>query len=318
MQEPNSSISNFNKFLLKIFLPLIVILSVMAVVFDYFFERKIVMSSQIAGAYKVNRIVNETHGDEIPVFGSSRADGCFIPDSLGPNYFNYGIIGTRFDVTLFFIEEECKKRKSHPSLIINVDLEGIFSGIGNVANYVPNSNYEPVRILFGRQYHSYYRIPLLRNFGLFESYLADYFNDKMQVTKYSNNGASLERKVLTAQQFKTLVEERQNTSTTFVTEPALVQRLQNVIASHPERDFVIVVAPYHSSYFAKYTNMPVAKQFFAQLNSFKNVRVLDYSKMSLEDSLYFNTTHLNYKGAAIFSRQLKDTLLQIKHKTERA
>src|SRR6185437_1473174 len=122
MPERNLSISSFKRFLLRILLPFAGIISLAGLVFTYVFEQKIILNSQIVGAFKVNRIMKETHPDEIPIFGSSRAEGGFIPDSLGSNYFTYGLSGSKYDVTLFFLEEECKKKKNNPWILLNVDL----------------------------------------------------------------------------------------------------------------------------------------------------------------------------------------------------
>ena len=39
-----------------------------------------------------------------------------------------------------------------------------------------------------------------------------------------------------------------------------------------------------------------------------NVAILDYSKLDIPDSLFFNTTHLNYNGAIRFTGVLKNNL----------
>ena len=112
MEKQNLYTSNFKEYLYRILLPLLLIVGCAGFIFSYFFEEKIIYKSQNGGAYKVNRILKETHPDEIPIFGSSRAEGGIIPDSLGSNYFNYGLSGSKYDVTLFFLEEECKKVKN--------------------------------------------------------------------------------------------------------------------------------------------------------------------------------------------------------------
>ena len=308
MPEQNSSISSFRQFLLKILLPLIVLIGVAGMLFGYFFEQKIILNSQIVGAYKVNRINKETHTDEIPIFGSSRAEGGFIPDTLGPNYFNYGLSGSKYDVTLFFLDEECKKQKSAPYILLNLDLDGLSYGLGDVGNYIPNSNYGPVKTLLGAEYRGYFAVQFLRYYGRFESYFRDYMNSRVQLTKFSDKGASIEKNVLTPKQFGELVEQRRNTATTFANDSALQQKLENIIARNPARSFIFVVSPYHSSYFERYTNYSDAIAFLNKLRAMKNVKVFDFSKMPLADSMFFNTSHTNYKGAAVFSQQLRDSL----------
>ena len=126
MHTENSSISNFKKYVLKILLPVLLIVGVMATAFCFLFEKNIILANENCGAYKVNRIINLNNPNEIPILGSSRAEASFIPEILGVNYFNYGLEGTQENVMLFFIREECKKKsKKSPFIILNIDLDGI-------------------------------------------------------------------------------------------------------------------------------------------------------------------------------------------------
>jgi hypothetical protein len=311
MQEQSSSISNFKLLLGRILLPLILIVGLVGLGFSYLFEKKIILNSEIVGAYKINRIIHETHTDEIPIFGSSRAEGCFIPDSLGGNYFNYGLSGSKYDATIFFLEEECRKKKNSRAIILNLDLEGLSYDIGDIANYVPNSGYGPVRALLGKKYSALFRIPFLKYYGLYEGYLRDYMNNKMHLTKFTNKGASIEKKALTEKQFNELVYQRRNAPTTIMNDSFLLQKMYGIIGAHPDRYFIFVVAPYHTSYFEKFINPGDVHLFLNKLSAMSNVKVFDFSKMPLTDSMFFNTTHVNYKGAVVFCHQLKDSLNKI-------
>jgi len=308
MQEQNSSISNFRRFLVWVLLPFLFIVAMAGIIIDSMFTHQVILRSQMVGAYKVNRIIRETHAAEIPIFGSSRAEGSFIPDSLGPHFFNYGLSGTMYDVTLFFLEEECRKKKNEPWIILNLDLEGLNYSLGDIANYIPNSDNSEVKELLGDKYNPYYKIPLVRYYGLYESYFRDFLNNKMQLTKVAGKGAAIEKKALTEAQFNELVEQRKASETIFHTDSMLLQKMNRIIAAHPERHFVFVISPYHGSYFQRYSNMRDAETFLAQLGSRQNVKVFNFSKMPLADSMFFNTSHLNYRGACVFSSQLRDSL----------
>ncbi len=168
MQEQNSSISNFRQFLARILLPLILIVSATGLLFNFVFEKKVILRSDVCGAYKVNRIINETHPAEIPIFGSSRAAYGYIPDSLGHNFFNYGLAGTNYNVVLFFLAHECAKVKTTPWVILNLDLNGLSNGIGDISNYILNANDAGVRRLLGAGYKGYFRIPFVKYFGQYE------------------------------------------------------------------------------------------------------------------------------------------------------
>ena len=308
MPEPNSSISSFKQFLLKILLPLILIIGAGGYVFNYLFEQQIVFKSQGCGAYKVNRILYTTTPDEIPIFGSSRAEGSLLPDSIGKNYFNYGISATKYNVTLFFLEQECMKKKNTPWIIMNLDLNGLEYGPGDLSNYIPNSGCEPVRSLLDTYYMSYFRIPFIRYYGCFETYLRSNMNDKLELTKVKNKGASIEKNIIPKEQFAEMIRIRKMTTTEFAYDTVLSGKLFSLIATNSARKFLFLISPYQSSFFYKFENPEDASRLLDSLRTYPNVKVLDFSKMPLPDSMFLNTSHLNFRGTVVFNRVLRDSL----------
>ncbi len=308
MEQENLSISNFKTFLLKLLLPLLAILILILSFFNFFFENEIILSNSVSGASKINRIINETHYNEIPIFGSSAAEGGYIPEIIGNNYYNYGITGTRVDVMLMMLKEECKKTKKSPLIIANFDLDGIDHSLANLANYIYNSNYGPIKKLLGDRYQIKYSVPAFKYYGFYENYLQAYLNSKMQSSKYVNKGAYIDKNIIEKKIFDELVEKRKETKTKFFSEKKLTDELFSLIQSNNNRLFIFVVPPYHKSYFEKYQNLNVANKFLNDLDKLKNVKVLDFSKLQLSDSSFHNTSHLNYHGALIFSQMLKDSL----------
>lgn len=304
----SSSISNFRHFVRSILLPLALLLAAAGWVTDIAFTRLVIFHNAGCGAYKVNRIINELHENEIPIFGSSRAEGCFIPDSLGPNYFNYGLSGTKYDVTLFFLQEECKKQKKTPWILLNLDLDGLLYSIGDLSNYIPDSREQSVRELLGNNNSFYFTIPFIRYYGRYETYMRQSLVDKMELTKFSDKGAAIEKNILPPAQFNALVDERRATTTIFTVEQKLFSGLSDLIKSHPERKFIFIVSPYHSSFFVKFENEHGYRALADNLLHLRNVRFLDYSRLLMPDNCYMNTSHLNLKGALIFNRLVRDSL----------
>lgn len=317
MELQNSSISNFRRFLIKVMIPLILLMVVTGLIFNYFFEQKIIFASEISGAYKLNRIINKTYPDEIPILGSSRAEGGYIPDSLGSSYFNYGISGAKYDVTLFFLNKECRKKKNNPYIIINIDLDGLYPGYGDIANYLPFAYDPDIRHILGKNYNGTYSIPFIKYFGKYETYLRYYLNDKLNLTKYVNKGATLDKNVLSEKKFKELVDSRLGTPSNFDIYPPIKDGLLKIIKEHPKQYFIFVIAPYHMSYFNMYGNAEEEKSFLNEIIMQPNAKVLDFSRIILPDSFFQNTTHLNYKGAIVFDRILKDSLAIIYNKTSK-
>lgn len=309
MAAQTSSISNFKKFCVRILLPLLLMVMVAGYLFQIVFEKKVILNSEINGSYKVNRIITSTNTAEIPIFGSSRAEGSFVPGMLGPEYFDYGLSGTRDDVLLFFLTEECKKNKSTP-IIINFDMEGLDSSIGDLSYYIYNASYKPVRDLLGSNYKTYFGVPFFKYYGYYEYYTKNWLTGKISLTKKTDHGASLELNKITDKKFSELVEQRSATVEKFSNDKALQQAFENLINTHKNRRFIIVVSPYHSSYFTRYQNLNEAQAYLKSLDNLENVKVIDFSHVNYPDSLFMNTTHVNYAGAIRVTQQLKDSLLK--------
>ena len=161
MQHQNSSIFNFRKFCINFLLPFTISIVMFGLVFNFLFEKYIIFKSEISGASKINKIITEDNSQEIPLFGSSRAEGIFIPDELGTNFYNYGISGTQDNVMLFFLQQEVSKKKNAP-IILNFDLDGLSNSLFDISNYIPNSNNNHIKELIGNEYKMcYYQLQTL-------------------------------------------------------------------------------------------------------------------------------------------------------------
>ncbi|MFT5916522.1 MAG: hypothetical protein ACI81T_003032 [Bacteroidia bacterium] len=302
MEKRNSSIFNFSKFILAI----VTIVFATGLIFNHLFEKYVIYGGTISGASKVNRIINETHPDEIPIFGSSRAQGGYIPSILSKNHFNYGIDGIQANIWLFFLEKELLKDKK-TDIIINFDLRGLVYGDGNEINYIPN--YMEVKSVLEQSQNSHwlYKIPFFKYFGYYEKYTKYILNEKTNLTKVTDSGGSFEKNELTKQKFDQLVETRLNTTAKFHIEKELEKKLESLMKS-TDRKILFVVAPYHSSCLNRFENVEEVSQYLKNLNKIKNVTVFDFGNFLDKDHLFMNTTHVNYNGAKVFSEQLKSII----------
>ena len=310
MEKHSSSISNFRLFLFKIVLPFLLLLSAICFVFIIYFEQKVVLKSHIGGAYKINKILREVDPDEIPIFGSSRAEMGLIPDTLGKHFFNYGLYHTRIDVALFFMKQECKKKKHNPWMIINFDFEGLSSNIGDISNYLYNATDPEVKKLMSSDYKFYYSIPMVKYFGRFENIYRSYLTEKTEATKVVNKGAVMETQVIGKKEFARVMDKRNSNPITFEYDKKLNDDLVNILNNNKDRKFVFVVAPYYPNCYND-TNVIPFNNYLNFLRKFPNVYVFDCGHMDLPDSLYFNTSHVNFKGAIQYSRALRDSLRKI-------
>jgi len=304
MKKPTSYTSSF-KILTGYLLLILCICIIAGWTFDKVFESQVIFNNQISGAAKINRIINETHPEEIPIFGSSRAQGCYVPSVLGNDFFNYGIDGVSANITNFFLENELTKPKTTP-IIINLDLIGITSGHGDIGNYIPNYN-KTQHLLTADERSMFYNIPFVRYFGKYESYFKFYLNEKLNLTKATDHGGSFEKNALTPNKFNQLVEKRSNTPSRFNLSSGHTDKFMQLLKSS-NRKIILVMAPYHSSYFDRFENPEAAASFLSEMQKINHVEIVNFSRMHFDDSLYFDTSHLNYQGAKLFSDSLRQHL----------
>ena len=301
MEKQNLYIFNFSIFLLKI----VIIITIIGFVFSYFVETQIIFKSQINGASKINRIISLTKNNEVPIFGSSRAQGNFFPSIIDSvNCFNYGIDATQANIWLFFLEQELSKEKNTP-IIINFDLGGLNYSDGNIGNYIPNWN-STKHILINKG-EFYYNIPFIKYYGQYERYFKYYINEKINLTKITDKGGSFEKNIVTDSKFQELIAKRKNSKSTFSLNKKLSSKFNKLINS-TNRKIILVISPYHISYFNKFENIELANKYIRDLNKIDNIDVIDLRNFITEDKMFLNTTHLNYDGAVKFSKKLKELL----------
>jgi len=307
MNQHNSSISSFRHFVFRLFIPWLFVTGIIVAVGGYMFEKNIVLGSSIGGASKLNRIITDESCEEVTIFGSSRAQCSYIPDSIYPCSYNYGIDGTNMNIHLLFLEKELAKKRKMP-VIVNLDMELFGTSTGDVSNYLSNISDPLVYEAVKDKVAHWQRVPFIKYYGYYEQYVKYYLNDRMNLTKVTNKGGSFEINPTVKSVFDKQVEQRRNTPTRFQYVEQQDRRFKALIEKRPDRQIILVVAPYHASYLEAYQNKEEFYNYLDQLKRYKNVHVLDYSAYSLPDSCFFNTTHINYTGAKIFSGMLGDTL----------
>lgn len=311
MIHPNLSISNFKKFIRLFFLPYLLYFFIFGFVIQTVIEKYIILSNPVSAQSKINKILNITTCEEIPMFGSSRMMDILMPSILGKNYFNYGIIATGDDVNLFFLNEELKKKKSGP-ILINFDLEGLSCGLGDIRNYLSNANNASIHRLLNNRDRYYFHVILLKYYGFYAEFLADYLslgNRKFR-KPLSDNGALIFYESPKNSLLDDIKKESRHILL-FKNDTLLLKKLSFQISSHPHRTFIFVIPPYHPAYFKNFKNEADVLCYFKYLRSFENVKVLDFSRIHFPDSDFIDIKHLNYNGAVKFSNILKDSLLKM-------
>ena len=183
MENQSLYISNF-KFFFKYVLLVLISSSFLIFTIGWSFEKYIIFPVDVLGASKVNRILSYQYNNEVPIFGSSRAQGSYFPEVIGDDVFNYGIDGIGSNVWLFFLEQELKKDKAS-YIIINFDLSGFGNYKGSLSNYIPN--YSATKKIILSDEKLAYNIPGVKYFGHYEYYFKSFLNEKFNITKVTQN-----------------------------------------------------------------------------------------------------------------------------------
>jgi hypothetical protein len=298
-----SSISSFKKFLIRFLLPSVAITGLTAVGLDRYFDSRIILNTQSSGAYKIHRNITQKNKTEIPIFGSSRASGSYIPDLIDSACFNYGIEKTQFNLLELFLRNELKQNKSVP-VIINLDYELWADWIGDYSNYIPNLGNNDIQRYFSQYDKWYYHVPGLRYYGFYQHYFKNYTSNKSNKNYLNKGGFFLLEKTSEAD-LQSEIEMRKKVPFVYVPSPEKEKKFFDLLTSNRNREILIVIAPYHSSYMQSLKGRELAEDFFARLAACPHVHVFNYSNASYPDELFKNTTHLNYEGARRFSSELK-------------
>jgi hypothetical protein len=274
---------------------------------NHLFEEHIILATPVNGAYKIDRILHHEDPNEIPIFGNSRAEAHFVPAIIHPNSFNYGLSGTHADVWMFFLQQELKKSRQTP-ILLNIDLEGLDSAIGNPSNYILNADHPEVQALMGRHYSWAYRIPLLKYFNQFDLFMGLWMNNRSKPVAGGERGALLHHKPVDSATRAISFIRRAEGENSFDGSPTMESELFALLAAHPGRHVIFVVSPYHASIFKHFTNLDEAHDLLSRLDALPNADVIDLSHVDYPDSLYDNSTHLASVGAVRFSQELRDSL----------
>ena len=269
-----------------------------------------ILSGEISGAAKIGRIIRSDEPTEIPIFGSSRAQCSFLPDLLAPTAFNYGIDGIGYRVVEFFLDKELRKTRRTP-IIVNFDYEWWHDRTGDLSYWIASSGDPDVKRILGDDFRLLHRVPLVRYYGRFDEYVGYALNERMTITKTTNRGGVFLVAPLTRAKFEEMIHVRLKTPLTYTVDRDMDERFRRRLMSRPDRQFVVVVAPYHWSYAKSIRNPEAVSQYLESLRSIPNVTVVNRGLVDYGDDHFMNTGHLNWLGAKRFSAELRSELASL-------
>ncbi|MCD4663747.1 MAG: hypothetical protein K8R68_00655, partial [Bacteroidales bacterium] len=180
--------------------------------FDYIFIKYIIFSKEYSNQNKLQQLIESENKDEIPIFGSSKARSSFIPDSISPNAFNYGMEKCNFDAVELLLNIECNKDKTTPIILefnhrffLHMPDHTI-----NMGTFIPNLKYPVVRDYLEENNKITLRhdLPGFRYFGNYIYYARYYVKEKMGSKKIISRGGNFSDFVPQPKVFNNFVNAR--------------------------------------------------------------------------------------------------------------
>lgn len=270
----------------------------------------LIFSSTNTRLYKMYRLFEVAPTDEIPIFGSSRAEAGFAPSELSPRAFNYGISGSGQGESLLHVKAACS-RTDADLIVINLDPWGI-GGLGNFQGNYSLAYGSP--LLKGYEKYTHIelvdRLPGTRFYGRFRPNLGECLNSVLAATKRIDKGAILQRLSRNDEEWAYIIGRCAPAKFTCV--ESVWKDYQEVFASHPNTKFVFVVSPISKPWWERFEGKESLAAFLEEASKIPNLDVIDMCSTNIELydlSYYMDLTHLNEKGARRFTKELRDELV---------
>jgi hypothetical protein len=277
------------------------------------------LRSPLSDSDRIRHLYHE-NGDEIPIFGASKAHGHYNPRVMGLKAFNYGIDGASYEVTDVLLQIELAKPKTTPIII---ELQHRDTGqLTDTGKFIPFVSDPRIRQLLNR-FHEMdwkYYIPGIRYFGHYDSYIKDYLWLHLHMSKVSNGFSEHAHPlVFNRAKLDQHVRERLKYTNGYFQDEDQERRLLAHITEHPQRLFFLVVSPYHPSYYVRFQNAEKFVAFKARLAAQPNVILLDWGQLDYPDEFFGDTLHLQWEAAEKFSRTVGERIRQeLRERSERA
>ncbi len=245
---------------------------------------------------KMERLWQSANDDEIPIMGSSRAQGNFIPSELSSKCFNYGVNGMGLNEVLYNLMALEGLNSTSP-IILNFDPWSALSNSDE--NWVGDYRLAPRS---GRS-TALDIIPGIRFYGMFRKNLTDYLNSKKAVTKVVDKGAVLLKTSRSEKEWEVINLKLMPWHFEYAN---WVEKFEQSIEALVPRKVIVVVCPCSYRKTELFTGKDNLEAFLARISKLSNVRVINYyGSDKFSDADFTDSTHFNIEGARKFSRMLK-------------
>ena len=299
----------------KLILYLLSFVITICITADIVFSRYFTKTNPVSESNKIYRLAEQTFVDEIPIFGTSRAEKGYFCDAINEQCYNYGFPNQSFDITALLLQFELAKNKTTPILIdVHHDFFQHDAKVNiNLNTYLPfvNSNAAVTTFLQeNNRLKPYHYLPGTRYFGAYTTYMEPIFENKFGIGRalYSK-GSVLDTKKGSTAAIQKRINTRLDKKLSFEVIAEKDSMLRSLIQLHPNRKFVFIVSPYHWSAKSTVANFDSMLQYFSELEaSFPNVAFIYFNTDNYSDTYFKDTVHLNEDGAKVFSAELHNQL----------
>ena len=281
----------------------------MILVIILLFEKILFEKSDTLAYEKISKFYSTKKQGDIVIFGSSRAEGNFIPSLLGKSNetYNYGLPGTGNKMWYYMLLDELDNSSSS-KVIINIDLQQKPIAVGEDYNYnyylkLPK-NTNLYSSLDTKTKTSLLPYPFYY-FGTIKGFISESLKDHISLTTITENGFKGNTNSISQIQFDEILNNSKAIQVQF--EEELWKNLFSRI-SESNDEVIFVLTPTFPKYLENidYTNF---KKNMIQLSKkYLKIKFYDFSNSIKSRNLYYDPNHLNYNGAVEFSKILKDSL----------
>ena len=270
--------------------------------------------SDALAAGRLARLREPRPPEEIPIFGSSKAEADYVPSVLGQGFYNYGLGATGLNVTNWLLAQELRQPSRQPIIIDLVQWTVV--EFGDARNYTAIAQHADVREFLKRAglWRWYYAVPGLRYFGAWDWYVKGLLTDRIALTKRFDHGfnVNLDEPPWTRADFQEKVATRLALNYNLGIDPAEKIKLLKLMRSTPNRQFVLVLSPLHKSFFVHKNGEAELYEELRQMDhDLANLHVINMTRSDFPDQYFLDTAHLNQRGARVFSTRLREELIRL-------
>lgn len=281
---------------------------------DYLFTSLVIDSNVTTNYYKLKRLAEENHTEEIPLFGSSTVLRGLLPNELGTDFYNYGITATNYQKMEPLLLTELDKDKKTPIIIempppFFYDREQPNIRMEDILPLSNQKHFHDFMVTY-QLWEPWYKIKGLRYYGSFTIYLSAYIDQSLPPGMYFSKGSKSVKKRITSEQLEQFIESREENPVGFSASQNLISRFEKIVSS-TDREIVMVVSPFHRIVYESGFDLEEYKSLFKQLEAnHSNLKGFIFDGKEYPDELFLDTSHLNYWGAMRFTSELKHKLIK--------